>query len=282
MRIRVPTVILSLVVASAVYAAPVTPNPSHLEKRGWAADQLEKLFTKAISTLECGACVAALVGAKDIAYLNKNWVLSAVTGLCKQFKIMPEDVCTGLVYSQGPVLINAVMQANLLSGDGKIICHQILGACPAQGVTSGALSFPKPKPVNIQPPTHSGNLIDVLHLSDWHVDNEYVVGAEGDCNRPLCCRKYADSPLNPKRPASTWGDYKCDSPIKLGVDLLKFVPKVANISFSILTGDVPPHDIWLQTKESVVIVEEIAYNTMQEGLATKVYPTVGNHETGPV
>ncbi|KAF9189924.1 hypothetical protein BGZ51_009136 [Haplosporangium sp. Z 767] len=282
MRIRVPTVILSLVVASTVYAAPVTPNPSHLEKRGWAMDQLEELFTKALNTLECGACVSALVGAKNIAYLNRNWVLSAVTGLCKQFKIMPEDVCTGLVNSQGPVLIEAVMQASLLSGDGKFICHQILGACPAQGVTSGALSFPKPKPVNIQPPAHSGNMIDVLHLSDWHVDNEYVVGAEGDCNRPLCCRKYSDSPLNPKRPASTWGDYKCDSPIKLGADMLKFVPKVANISFSILTGDVPPHDIWLQTKESVVIAEEVAYNTMQEGLTTKVYPTVGNHETGPV
>ncbi|KAG0344058.1 hypothetical protein BGZ54_005979, partial [Gamsiella multidivaricata] len=115
----------------------------------------------------------------------------------------------------------------------------------------------------------------------WHVDNEYVPGAEGDCNRPLCCRKYADSPATPKRAASTWGDYKCDSPVKLGQDLLKYVPKVANVSFTILTGDVPPHDVWKQNKESVVIVEEVAYSTMKAGLSSKVYPTVGNHETGP-
>jgi sphingomyelin phosphodiesterase len=97
----------------------------------------------------------------------------------------------------------------------------------------------------------------------------------------LCCRKYADSPLTPKRAAATWGDYKCDSPIKLGQDLLKHVPKVANPNFTILTGDIPPHDIWLQNKDSVVAVEEIAYSTMQAGLSSKVYPTVGNHEAGP-
>ena len=117
--------------------------------------------------------------------------------------------------------------------------------------------------------------------NSWHVDDKYEPGAEADCNRPLCCRKYADSPLTPKRKASSWGDYKCDSPVKLGVDLLKFVPKVANVSFSILTGDVPPHDIWLQNRESVIREEDAAYKTMAEGLPTKVYPTVGNHEAGP-
>ncbi|CAO3568458.1 unnamed protein product [Mortierella alpina] len=279
MRINIPTVILSLAVASSVYAAPA---PVHLEKRGWAMDKLRDLFTKAVKSLECGACVTALVAAKDISYLNKNWVLDAAAGLCSEFKVMPKDVCTGLVYSQGPVLIDSILEASLLSGDGKYICHQVLGACPAQGVTSGTLTFPKAKPANARPPAHSGKTIDVLHLSDWHVDNEYVVGSEGDCNRPLCCRKYADSPLTPKRKASTWGDYKCDSPIKLGEDLLKHVPKVANISFSILTGDVPPHDIWQQTRETVIIAEEVAYETMENGLTTKVYPTVGNHEAGPV
>ncbi|KAF9085424.1 hypothetical protein BGX23_009673 [Mortierella sp. AD031] len=249
MRIKIPTtVILTLAVASAVYAAPAAPT-HHLEKRGWFMDKLKDLFTKAIKSLECGACVAALVGAKDISYLNKNWVLDAASGLCTEFKVMPKDVCQGLVYSQGPVLLNSLMQASLLSGDGKFICHQVLGSCPAQGVSSGIVSFPKAKPAFAVAPTHSGNTIDILHLSDWHVDDKYVPGAEADCNRPLCCRKYADSPLTPKRAASSWGDFKCDSPVKLGQDLLKFVPNVANVSFSILTGDVPPHDVWLQNRD---------------------------------
>jgi len=55
-------------------------------------DKLKELFTKAVKSLECGACVAALVGAKDVAYLNKNWVLDAAAGLCSEFKVMPKDV----------------------------------------------------------------------------------------------------------------------------------------------------------------------------------------------
>ncbi|KAF9326023.1 hypothetical protein BGZ91_002137, partial [Linnemannia elongata] len=281
MRIGIPsTVILTLAVASSVYAAPAAPT-HHLEKRGWLMDKMKDAFAKAVKSLECGACVTALVVAKDVSYLNKNWVLDAAAGMCTDFKVMPKDVCHGLVYSQGPVLVNSIRQASLLSGDGKHICHQVLGACAPQGVQSGIVSFPKPKPAFAVAPTHSGNTIDILHLSDWHVDDKYEPGAEADCNRPLCCRKYDDSPLTPKRKASSWGDYKCDSPVKLGVDLLKFVPKVANVSFSILTGDVPPHDIWLQNRESVIKEEDAAYKTMADGLPTKVYPTVGNHEAGP-
>ncbi|KAF9913654.1 hypothetical protein BX616_009764, partial [Lobosporangium transversale] len=156
MKINVSTIILSLAAASSIYAAPVAP--AHLEKRGVVLDKLKELFAKAIKSLECGACVAALVGAKDVAFLNKNWVLDAAEGICAEFKIMPKDVVR-------PVLVDAVMQASLLSGDGKYICHQVLGACPAQGITSGTLTFPKPKPANAAPPAPNGVLVDVLHLS---------------------------------------------------------------------------------------------------------------------
>lgn len=59
------------------------------------------------------------------------------------------------------------MQASLLSGDGKQICFQVLGACPPTGISSGTIPFPKVKPVNAVAPTHSGNLVDVLHLSEY-------------------------------------------------------------------------------------------------------------------
>ncbi|KAF9171778.1 hypothetical protein BGX21_006795 [Mortierella sp. AD011] len=280
MRVRISTVILSLTAASAVYAVPVAPI--HLEKRGAIMDKLNDLFSKALKSLECGACVAALVGAKDVTYLNKNWVLEAAVGLCETVVKMPTDVCTGLVYEQGPIIIDAVRKASLLSGDGKYICSQAFGICPAPAISSGTLKFPKAKPANAAAPAHSGNQVDVLHLSDWHFDDQYVPGSEAECDRPLCCRTYSDSPATPTRAASTWGDYKCDAPSKLGVDMLKFVPKVANVNFTIFTGDVPPHDVWAETKDTVVVIEDQAYTNMKAGLSSKVYPTVGNHETGPV
>ncbi|KAG0213344.1 hypothetical protein BGX28_004682 [Mortierella sp. GBA30] len=275
---RINAVIISLVAATTVIAAP-TPA-AHLDKRNWIADKLHPLFTKAIQSLECGACIAAIIGAKDVALINKNWVLDAVRELCPPIAKMPADVCNGLVDLYGPVLIDAVLKADISGGDGKLICHSVVGVCPAPTIASGTLAFPKPRPANVAAPVPSGQQIDVLHMSDWHVDELYVAGAEASCNKPTCCRKYADSPTKPSRAASSWGDYKCDSPVKLGQDLLKFVPNVANVSFAILTGDVPPHDVWLQDKETVGPIENHAYSVMAS-LPAKVYPTVGNHESGP-
>ncbi|KAG0380983.1 MAG: Metallo-dependent phosphatase-like protein [Linnemannia gamsii] len=277
MRISASTVILSLMAAASVTAAP---TPVHIEKRGIVLDKLKETFAKALTSLQCGACVSALVAAKNVSYLNRNWVLDGAESICTSFKIMDKDVCHGLVRSQGPVLVEAAMRASLLSGDGKMICFQILGACPAPAITSGTLSFPKPKPANITIKAASGNRVDVLHISDWHADDQYTVGSDAACNKPLCCRKYADSPLVPGRAAASWGDYNCDAPVKLGQDMLKFVPKVANPSFSILTGDIPPHNVWAETREMVIAEEKAAYSVIASGV-TRMYPAVGNHEAAP-
>ncbi|KAF9326052.1 hypothetical protein BG006_010495 [Podila minutissima] len=114
---------LFLVAATSVIAAPasVTEAPpmhlSQLEQRDWIMDKLKPLFQKAIIQPS-----VRRLGAKFIAYLNKNWVLDAANSICREMKLMDADVCPGIVYSQGPVLIQVALQANLLSGDGKMIC----------------------------------------------------------------------------------------------------------------------------------------------------------------
>ncbi|KAG9072015.1 hypothetical protein KI688_006237 [Linnemannia hyalina] len=296
MRIKISAVILSLALATTtVLAAPAPIQPStpdilaaapshlsHLQKRNLVTDKLKGLLQKALTSLECSACVAALVGVKDVAYLNKNWVLDVVNDLCPSLAKEPADVCAGLVNSQGPVLINSLLKADLTGGDGKEICFQVLGVCPAPAVSSGTLTFPKPRPANPTIHAPSGVLSDVLHLSDWHVDEQYTPNSEAQCNRPLCCRKYPDSPASGSnnRSASSWGDYNCDSPVKLGQDLLKYVPTVAKPAFAILTGDVPPHDVWAETPSTVVGEEANAYGILAS-LGATVYPTIGNHESGP-
>ncbi|KAF9090743.1 hypothetical protein BGX23_005764 [Mortierella sp. AD031] len=236
MRIKFTPVILTLAIASSVYAAPA---PVHLAKRGWVTDKLQELVEKAMNTLECGACVAALVGVKDVAWLNKNWVLDALSEICPKVSKLTPEVCSGAVKLEGPALLDALLKADLLSGDAKFICHQVAGICPAPGISSGTLTFPKPKPANAIAPPSSGSFIDVLHLSEY-----------------------------------------CDVPLKLGQNMMTYVPKVANVSFGILTGDVPPHDIWAQTQSTVVPQTADAYRVMAT-LGAKIYPTIGNHEAGP-
>ncbi|KAF8966380.1 hypothetical protein BGZ46_000371 [Entomortierella lignicola] len=177
--------------------------------------------------------------------------------------------------------MDSLISADLTGGDAKEICFQLAGICPAPSISSGTLTFPKPRPANAVAPAPSGNQVDVLHLSDWHVDELYAPGTEAACNSPLCCRVSTQTSTNITRAASSWGDYNCDSPVKLGQDLLKYLPSVANPNFAILTGDVPPHDVWLETSSSVLPIESDAY-TIMASIGTTIYPTVGNHETGPV
>ncbi|KAF9153209.1 hypothetical protein BG015_003858 [Linnemannia schmuckeri] len=99
-------------------------------------------------------------------------------------------------------------------------------------------------------------------------------------NRPLCCRKYPDFPTSNNRSASSWDNYSCDFPVKLGQDLLKYVPKIAKPAFATLTSDVPPHDVWAETQGAVVGEEVNAYGVLASLDAT-IYPTIGNHESGP-
>ncbi|KAF8926375.1 hypothetical protein BGZ58_011233 [Dissophora ornata] len=278
MRIGFSTAILSLAVASSVYAAP---TPIHLAKRNILTDKLKSLLTEAATSLECDACVAALVGVKDVAWLNKTWALDAINDVCPSLTSESTDVCSGLVFSQGPVLLSSLLSADLTGGDGKLICFQLGGVCPAPAISSGTLTFPKARPANPVAPTPSGVQVDVVHLSDWHVDTLYNTGSEAaTCGKPMCCRAYANANSTITRAAASWGDYNCDSPVKLGQNLLGYIPSVAAPSFAIMTGDIPPHDVWLESQTTVVPEEADAF-TILASLGTNIYPTVGNHEGGP-
>ena len=90
MRISASAVILSLVAATSVFAAP-TPVPAYLDKRS-VTSHLQALLAKALKSLECDACVAALTGVKDVAYLNKSWALDAANSLCTDLKLEDADV----------------------------------------------------------------------------------------------------------------------------------------------------------------------------------------------
>ncbi|KAI8600211.1 Metallo-dependent phosphatase-like protein [Dissophora ornata] len=233
---------------------------------------MRALFAKALQTRDCGACVSSIEAAKGVAFTDQNSVLATVKSLCPTLKDTPLEVCNGLVNMYGPPLLDVILKANVTGGDGILICHSI-GAkkCSTPATIPGTITFPKPRPANPVVPAPSGNLVDVLHLSDWHVDELYNTS----------CRASSTPSTSVNSTAASWGDYNCDTPVKLTLDLLQYIPKVVNAQFAIMTGDVPPHDTWRETNITVVPIEEHAYENMAKALPIKVYPTVGNHETGP-
>lgn len=124
------------------------------------------------------------------------------------------------------------------------------------------------------------------------------MGSEAACDKPLCCRADSRSsstansrPSKIVRPAGPWGDYACDAPLNLHESLLSFIAQ--NIStqptFAILTGDVPPHNVWETLPTSATQhTEQIAYELLRSYfgpesiLGVPLYPAIGNHEVAPV
>lgn len=55
-----------------------------------------------------------------------------------------------------------------------------------------------------------------------------------------------------------------------------------DIDYILWTGDLPPHDIWNQTRESNLDIIKETHQQMKEYFPnTPIFPAVGNHESVP-
>ena len=110
---------------------------------------------------------------------------------------------------------------------------------------------PKPPAASVVPKP-SGETINVLHLSDWHLDPRYDIGSEANCSQYLCCRPYSTNTKlhtgvsNASVPASRFGYLYCDSPPDLALSSFTSMSSFFNVDdirFSIFTGDIVSHDV---------------------------------------
>ena len=72
---------------------------------------------------------------------------------------------------------------------------------------------PKPPVTPLKAPPASANRKRILHISDTHIDFDYMPGADAECGRPLCCRRMDGVADTKDAGAGFWGDTrKCDFP----------------------------------------------------------------------
>ncbi|KAG7154577.1 Sphingomyelin phosphodiesterase-like 2 [Homarus americanus] len=127
--------------------------------------------------------------------------------------------------------------------------------------------------------------LKVLHLSDTHFDPEYREGSNADCGEPLCCRANSGPVKSPDKRAGLWGDFrKCDTPLRTIESMLDNIAYLhPDIDYIIWTGDLPPHDIWNQTRESNLNVVRATVQQLVDYFPyTPIFPALGNHEAAPV
>ncbi|ORX59557.1 sphingomyelin phosphodiesterase [Hesseltinella vesiculosa] len=237
----------------------------------------------------CSSCISALQLIKSLSYTSEKLLIRALINVCKRTKRVSADVCKGMMEEQVPIARKVIKTMDISGRDGHLLCAAVAGSCPYPEVEPFNITFPKPKPDDYPIPEPSGDLLTILHLSDWHVDPEYETNADAVCDKPFCCRSSFTDYNNVTKPASMWGEYTCDTPLALVESMLEYIEEeLPDVDFGLMTGDIPPHEVWntlpfLKTQ----LIHEGAYALLhahfdsEELVNTRLYPAIGNHEAAP-
>ncbi|KAL6076104.1 Sphingomyelin phosphodiesterase [Balamuthia mandrillaris] len=232
--------------------------------------------------------------------------------ICIFLNIYPDLVCNGVASEFGPEVIE-VLLSRFISAE-EICVHFLF--CPASALTKakGEAEEKDKDVIHVPPPLAksvlqqrkaneqkwkamfqeklewgspsllrsipSAGVGSFLQLTDIHVDPEYQVGTNVDCDIPLCCREvYGEGT------AREWGEYNCDIPESLFTQMLATINSSMSLEldFIIWTGDNPPHDIWNENQQMQIERTKRVVDIIKESFPTvPVFPALGNHESFPV
>lgn len=177
--------------------------------------------------------------------------------------LIPFGICLGLFHTGSTDLGGIFPAMDMQSEDGQAACAFIFGLCslpapPPLDLDSLFKKTKKPAPKELLP--SDKDPLKVLHISDYHLDNRFVVGSEASCgNAQVCCRvfPYTDptAPINAS--AQLFGNYLCDTPEPLATSVFRNVPKVTGLdwcdfSFALFTGDLVSREHCLELKKDWV------------------------------
>lgn len=135
--------------------------------------------------------------------------------------------------------------------------------------------------------TNNSQPYKVIHISDPHVDLEYLEGSVADCNEPICCQASSSASNTSSLKAGRWGFDRCDVPMRTFESALKEIRRIVDstddVLYIIWTGDLQPHDVWKQDTSKAIRTYHAIFRKIFDYLPdTKIYPTLGNHEMVPV
>ena len=110
------------------------------------------------------------------------------------------------------------------------------------------------------------------------------MGSAVDCKYPICCLSSLPSISHSGAGAQYWGDYHCDlPPWTLDATLRHIKLHHQDLDYIILTGDLPAHDVWLQTESDNIHSIQVVAAALQKYFPDiPVLPAIGNHESFPV
>ncbi|KAK6619760.1 hypothetical protein RUM43_012525 [Polyplax serrata] len=248
------------------------------------------LNIKTDAGVACKACKTAVQMMKVFISLTKSDedLLKIAIGLCSELKIMTDEVCDGLIRTNGPAIIHILRTSKMSPVDicsflVKMDCEGTKNKDHIWHVDVPASRTKLAKKLRADDIVKEAPQLKVLHISDTHFDPHYQKDTWAECSLPLCCRNVTGEPDANATVAGPWGGWKCDIPEKTLDNLLEHINKQhPDIDYVIWTGDIPPHDVWsLKKTENLDIMNKTISKMMKHFPNIPVYPALGNHEVVP-
>ncbi|AOW06388.1 Metallo-dependent phosphatase-like protein [Yarrowia lipolytica] len=272
----------------------------------WAENELVKLAMLPI----CEAVLLGLTVLKGVAKVDKRAVPLILVGACDLLHPVIEKAIGysfDCEYMQGDSIqrgntgksfTNVLTLMDTMGDDGKALRYYLMGLTQCGKpdtpyIDTSKLGWYPPKPDNITIAPSSNETFNVLHISDFHLDLKYQIGAESQCDYYMCCTDLSKNQTainagfhDPLIPAQSMGTYQCDCPQSLMEDSLQNVVDInkdKKFEFGIFTGDMVAHDPdEYYSKQNVQDNEEQAYKNLKQYLGDlPIYATFGNHDTYP-
>ncbi|RWS14662.1 sphingomyelin phosphodiesterase-like protein 2, partial [Dinothrombium tinctorium] len=267
---------------------------------------LEDLFKGRASKVTCDACILAIELGKKLMVSEHIFELTFET-ICSLLEIETSEVCKGMASLYGPQLY-FIMRHSKLSA--KEMCAQLISpdCMPRidfiQSKCVWSLEIPPKKTTTRQEfaqndktedkesfgdwlpllPPKTRSTLKALHLTDFHLDLNYVEGSYAYCQEPLCCM-INNNRTDQSTFAGHWGSYgNCDLPLRTIETSLTYINELHNFDYIMYTGDILPHLIWKASEPNNVLVTSTLATLFQKyfGSYELFLPAVGNHESLPV
>jgi len=235
----------------------------------------------AITCTECTLVFSSLLALYNT--LPLKLVEKTAIDICIEADLFPADVCEGMVGNSAEEVLFVLnnTQHGLHSA-----CTMFFNVCDSP-LPDWEMEVPAGKP-DVLPrlPNDGPKTIRVLHFTDTHVDKLYSEGSLAVCEHPRCCRESVNNDSYPGD-AMLCGRYgneagSCDMPQRSFEAALAAASELSP-DMVYFTGDIPAHDVWLQSHDSNV--QDLRDTT---DLFKAYFPDIpivyslGNHEAAPV
>jgi len=233
----------------------------------------------------CKLLVSLLTGEAKEGKPAEEIAQNLITSVCpKLSSTFPADVCAGMVNISAPPVVYILNRTTL---DPAQICHTFVGYC-SEPLPAWTIPIPGNKPpVTPRVPNNGPRKIKILQFSDTHYDPQYAPGSLANCKHPRCCRDTYKDPI-PTEPkwAGYWGNTAsgpgCDPPFWT-MEAAFQAAAALKPDIVYFTGDIPPHDVWMQTEAINVHRDENTTAVFKEYFPnTPIAYAMGNHEASPV